>query len=127
MRKYRKKPVVIEAVQYLGFHENGEECELFLGSSFETHIATKNQIMVRTMEGELTASQGDYLIRGVQGEFYPCKPDIFAATYEPAGPPTDANGNIDWQASVAERTKAEREAHRRQHALDRVPSSASQS
>ena len=41
-------------------------------------------IFIRTLEGEMTATQGDWIIKGVKGEFYPCKPDIFAATYEPA-------------------------------------------
>jgi hypothetical protein len=81
--RYRKKPVEIEAVQYLGFETNGEECELFLGDDFETHLPSQNQIAIRTLEGELTASKGDWLIRGVKGEHYPCKPDVFAATYEP--------------------------------------------
>jgi hypothetical protein len=84
MTAYRKKPVVIEAVQYLGFNANGEECELFLGDDFETHVPSEDKIVVRTLEGELTASKGDWIIKGVQGEFYPCKPDIFEATYEPA-------------------------------------------
>ena len=90
MSKYRKKPVEIEAVQYLGFEQNGEECELFLGDDFESHLPSENKILVRTLEGELTASAGDFLIRGVKGEHYPCKPDIFAATYDegPARPNT---------------------------------------
>ena len=82
-RKFRKKPVVIDAMQYRGFDVNGEECEVFIGGSFETHLPSKNQMVIRTLEGELTASVGDWIIRGVAGEFYPCKPDIFAATYEP--------------------------------------------
>lgn len=81
-KSYRKKPVVIQALQYLGFDENGEECELFIGDSFESHLPSRNQLVIRTLEGDLTASSGDYIIRGVQGEFYPCKPDIFLASYE---------------------------------------------
>lgn len=80
--QYRKKPVVIEAVQYLGYDTNGEECELFIGDSFESHIPTQDKIEIRTLEGPITASKGDWIIKGVQGEFYPCKPDIFEATYE---------------------------------------------
>jgi hypothetical protein len=82
--RFRKKPVVIEAIQYLGFDVNGEECELFLGDSFWTHLPSQNKLEIRTLEGPITASEGDWIIRGVQGEHYPCKPDIFAATYEPA-------------------------------------------
>lgn len=81
--RYRKKPVEVEALQYLGFEANGEECERFVGDTFETHLPSTDQLVIRTLEGEITASKGDYIIRGVQGEFYPCKPDIFAATYEP--------------------------------------------
>ena len=84
MARYRKKPVEIEAVQYLGFDANGEECELFLDGSFESHLPSQDKIEIRTLEGPITASRGDWIIRGVQGEHYPCKPDIFAATYETA-------------------------------------------
>jgi hypothetical protein len=80
--RYRKKPVEIEAVQYLGFGVNGGECELFIGDSFESHIPSQDKIEIRTLEGPITASKGDFIIKGVQGEFYPGKPDIFEATYE---------------------------------------------
>lgn len=54
-------------------------------------------IAIGTLEGTMTASPGDWIIRGVQGEFYPCKPDIFAATYEsPAGKVFDVPGGVDW-------------------------------
>lgn len=82
--KFRKKPIVIEAIQYLGFDANGEECELFLGDDFWTHLPSQNKLEIRTLEGPIMASKGDWIIRGVQGEHYPCKPDIFEATYEPA-------------------------------------------
>ena len=82
--KFRKKPVVIEAIQYNGFDENGKEIEIFLGKSFESHVPSKNKVIIRTLEGEHTASCGDWIIRGVNGEHYPCKPDIFAKTYENA-------------------------------------------
>lgn len=78
----RKKPVTIEYVQYLGFEENGEEVELFLGDDFVTHLPSVNQILVATLEGELAASAGDYVIRGVNGEHYPVKPDVFVKTYD---------------------------------------------
>jgi hypothetical protein len=68
-------------VQYLGFDTNGKECELFIGDTFESHIPSQDQIRIRTLEGPITASKGDWIIKGVQGEFYPCKPDIFEATY----------------------------------------------
>lgn len=77
MTKYRKKPVVIEAVLYSG--ENGQEIGLFVG---EADRNEGNQFLIHTLEGTLAADPGDYIIRGVQGEFYPCKPDIFEQTYE---------------------------------------------
>lgn len=80
--KARKKPVEIEYLRYRGFYENGEEVELFLGDDFESHVPTKNRVIIRTLEGELEASRGDVIIRGVNGEHYPCKPDIFAKTYD---------------------------------------------
>lgn len=81
-KRARKKPVEIEAVQFLGFDQNAEEVEIFLGDSFETHLPSTNQVVVRTLEGELTASSGDWIIKGVQGELYPIKDAIFRATYD---------------------------------------------
>jgi len=90
--KYRKKPVVIEAVQWTG--SNPQEIEGFAGDACSTSIldtaweAGKGRpycfLKIHTHEGDMTASAGDYIIKGVQGEFYPCKPDIFEKTYEPA-------------------------------------------
>lgn len=86
MRKYRKKPVVIDALQWTGGNLN--DCIEFLGNSYGGFNAErcpngKSEIKVLTLEGFHIASRGDYLIRGIKGEHYPCKPDIFAATYEP--------------------------------------------
>lgn len=83
--RYRKKPVVIDAVQWTG--KNLSECKKFLGDSFggqrtERHPEGANVIMVKTLEGEHIASLNDFLIRGIRGEHYPCKPDIFEKTYE---------------------------------------------
>lgn len=77
MPQYRKKPVVIEAVQYVG--PNFEEMEKFVGGDAEFR---DGQLIIATLEGAMKASIGDFIIKGVKGEFYPCKPDIFAATYE---------------------------------------------
>ena len=79
MAKYRKRPVEIEAVQFTGL--NDKEIEEFVGDkgfSDHTHPIWK----ILTLEGEMTASPGDYIIKGVKGEFYPCKPDIFDLSYE---------------------------------------------
>ena len=76
MAKYRKKPVVIEAVQFIG---NFDEIEKFVGGDAEFR---DGKLLVATLEGPLWASNFDYIIKGVKGEFYPCKPDIFEETYE---------------------------------------------
>lgn len=79
MSKFRKKPVVIEAVQWKG--ENQNEIASFMGvASFVGY-----KVEINTLEGMLTADVGDWIIKGVKGEFYPCKPDIFEVTYEPEG------------------------------------------
>lgn len=84
--KYRKKPVAIEAIQWDGF--NHVEIQAFCPTA---HIAghyapapLKMQMIIPTLEGDHHASIGDFIIRGVQGEFYPCREDIFRMTYEPA-------------------------------------------
>lgn len=78
-KQYRKKPVVIWAMEYDG--ENQAEIVKWAGGKFES---LNGHLVVSTLEGLMTVSPGDYVIRGVQGEFYPCKPDIFEAIYEPA-------------------------------------------
>lgn len=83
MPKYRKKPVVIEAVQYTG--TNAWEIVMALSPDGPSCLEiTEAAVTIPTLEGRMTVSVGDWVIRGVAGEFYPCKPDIFAATYEPA-------------------------------------------
>ena len=77
IKKYRKKPVVIEAVQWVG--NNLSDIETFIGRSVKNKETT---IVIRTLEGDMEASIGDYIIKGVNGEFDPCKPDIFDKTYE---------------------------------------------
>ena len=78
MPKFQKRPVVIEAVQYHG--PNFDEIEEFVGGDAEFRAG---ELIVATLEGPLRASPGDWIIKGIKGEFYPCKPDIFTATYEP--------------------------------------------
>lgn len=78
--KYRKKPVEIDAMTFTG--EMDDDIELWLGSSFNSWLPSQQKLEIITLEGIITASAGDYVIRGVQGEFYPCKPDIFEQTYE---------------------------------------------
>lgn len=81
-RKYVKKPIVIEAVQWKGDNrrEIFEFCTL---SYFNTDFETQNlKLMIQTLEGVMEASIGDYIIKGIQGEFYPCKEEIFKLTYD---------------------------------------------
>lgn len=89
MAKFRKKPVVIEAVHFFGFNSpNGVALEIpadvkaFIGRPIIQYNSAG--IVISTMEGDHLASPGDWIIRGVKGELYPCKPDIFAMTYDPA-------------------------------------------
>ena len=81
--KYKKKPVVIEAIQYNGM--NGDEIEKWSDGavsecSFEDY--GRNCVRIETLEGVMIGSDEDYIIKGVNGEFYPCKPDVFDKTYE---------------------------------------------
>ena len=77
VKKYRKKPVTIEAIQWNG--ENLSEIDEFTESKVKNH---ESVLIIPTLEGRMKADIGDYIIKGVNGEFYPCKPDIFAKTYE---------------------------------------------
>jgi len=81
-QKFRKKPVVIEAVQYDG--ANSVEIEKFSEGSIVKSGGKSDEMHVTTLEGLVYAVTGDWIIKGVNGEFYPCKPDIFEKTYEPA-------------------------------------------
>ena len=81
MPKFRKKPVVIEARQWVG--GNGFHLANWCGGHVVKALdPSQTKIVIPTLEGDIAASHDDWIIRGVQGEFYPCKPDIFDATYE---------------------------------------------
>jgi hypothetical protein len=92
--KYKKKPVIIEALQWTG--ENHREMYDFLTGNTDKHMEASGDnfyvdhnkvtggLVIKTLEGEHVASIKDFIIKGVNGEFYPCKPDIFEKTYEPA-------------------------------------------
>ena len=79
MAKFRKKAVEIEALQFVG--NNYDEIFSFIGDS-RTAYRKGDTLVIKTLEGDHIASVNDWIIRGVKNEFYPCKPDIFAATYE---------------------------------------------
>jgi hypothetical protein len=92
--KYRKKPIVIEAIQWNGNNESeicnfvGSQLNIFRPPShMEWDIFIPNDavvIVIPTLEGDMHAQRFDWIVKGVKGEFYPCKPDIFEQTYEPA-------------------------------------------
>lgn len=87
MKKYRKKPVIIEAIQFIDEVDRILEIQEFTGQeTIKIDYKDKDNptLKIATLEGVMTASVGDYIIKGVQGEFYPCKPDIFEKTYEEA-------------------------------------------
>lgn len=90
-RRYRKHPVVIEAIRYLPT-SNCAAVAAFLGDDDAPCVGhefnpghAEALWTIPTLEGAMEANPGDYIIKGVAGEFYPCKPDIFEATYEPVG------------------------------------------
>src|SRR5690606_633802 len=76
VKKYRKKPVVVEAIQWTG--DNTSEIMKWIGDK----AYFRDTLYIKTLEGDHRASVGDYIIKGIKGEFYPCKPDVFEKTYE---------------------------------------------
>ncbi len=83
--KFRKKPVVVEAVQFIGWNTNHQEVTAFVGAdaTWSQVAGAKDPVLfIDTLEGKMMASPGDWIIKGVAGEFYPCKPEIFDKTYE---------------------------------------------
>lgn len=89
MHIFRKKPVTIAAIQWTG--SNFEEIKAFFGQDLERclelteitpNLEIKSNLTIKTLEGNFIALPDDFIIRGVKGEYYPCKPDIFEQTYE---------------------------------------------
>jgi hypothetical protein len=97
MPKFRKKPVVVEAVQFTG--DNHDEVRSFARGVYKKTVyhaldigGWDNIFIIETLEGRHMAEPGDWIVKGAKGEFYPCKPDIFEQTYEPVDDaPDDAN------------------------------------
>ena len=90
INKYRKRPVEVEAIQFDGW--NWREVYQFISNEplmFTQDFRKEEYLFIDTLEGVMKASVGDYIIKGVHGEFYPCKPDIFHETYE------DLNTSLD--------------------------------
>ena len=79
--KYRKKPVVIEAIQYT--KDNIHDILTFVGNDKMYYNPKDNEFYIRTLEGDHRLSVNDWVIKGIKGEFYPCKHDVFEKTYEP--------------------------------------------
>lgn len=79
---YKKKPVVIQAIQWKG--DNRKDIWDFCSLCYFNDDIVSGELMltIQTLEGNMQASVGDYIIKGIKGEFYPCKPDIFELTYE---------------------------------------------
>lgn len=77
--RYKKKPIEVEAILYNGTGESFKEVDSFTNGKL---FLEYNKPFIDTLEGKMFLSVGDYVIKGVKGEFYPCKPDIFTETYE---------------------------------------------
>ena len=81
MAMYRKKPVVIEAMEFT--NDSKDQVYNFISCNrYADYEGDNPALRIQTLEGEITASLGDFIIKGIQGEFYPCKPDIFHKTYD---------------------------------------------
>lgn len=78
IKLYRKKPVIVEVLQWTG--DNLEDIKEFIGTGLIKD--SDSSLIIKTLEGNIIASLNDFIIKGIQGEFYPCKPDIFKNTYE---------------------------------------------
>lgn len=85
MGQFRKKPVVIEAVKWDAKNGIAGGAPDWIKNAMDdfTVLRFGNEIQIRTLEGVMIASDGDWIIKGVEGEIYPCKPEIFAKSYEP--------------------------------------------
>lgn len=82
MKQYRKLPIVIEAMQYTGANIDELNTAFGFGDIHPIGDKSSDNIYIRTLEGRMEAQPGDYIIRGIKGELYPCRCDIFEATYE---------------------------------------------
>lgn len=117
--KFRKRPVVIEAVQLrqrfpwpIWFHDAVTENKIVthgLGKFADGPVFCE----IATLEGTMRADDGDWIIRGVKGEIYPCKPDIFAATYEPAEADAQSGETVEVRIAVGIKSSGDWLAHAR--------------
>lgn len=100
MAKYRKRPVEVEAFKWTGGPDQTEDPEWIVEAIGDGTVLFENRgtpdvaLLVRTLEGTMRAERGDYIIKGIKGELYPCKPDVFEATYD------EVPGQMDWKRAV---------------------------
>lgn len=86
--KFTKRPVTVDSIKFTG--DNAKEIAAFMGQDLPCFMNGK--LCIKTLEGDMLATPGDWIIKGVKGEFYPCKPDIFEKTYKPVDNPTVSMG-----------------------------------
>lgn len=99
MQQYSKKPVIVEAIQWDGSIESAYDIQEWAEGKIDFSKGTVAEIS--TLEGVMTANPNDWIIKGVKGEFYPCKPDIFEMTYELAD--HQADNYLDYSKNVPSR------------------------
>jgi len=80
--KYKTKPCEIEAIEWKATQQSFNEIKSMIGSKWKPGDMGENSFFIETLEGDMKASKGDYIIKGLSGEFYPCKPDMFHKKYE---------------------------------------------
>ena len=78
---FKKRPVEIDAIQFDGSSEGFDACDDFM----DGRLFSDKEVYIKTLEGNMTVSKDDWIIKGVNGEFYPCKPDVFQKSYEKVG------------------------------------------
>lgn len=102
MAYFRKKPIVIEAVKWTG---NMSDIIALVGHDLPTYVGIDGALCISTLEGDMALRQGDWLIKGVKGEFYPCRADIFEQTYEQVEEPGTLFGlevrTVEWLKAEA--------------------------
>ena len=115
INKYRKKPVIIEAVIWTG--NNIDEVKKLAKNATDNFIFDNNDLFIETLEGNMKVSVGDYIIKGIAGEFYPCKPDIFKETYETVSMVSD---NDKTTVSMSEYRKLENKNKKLRNTINRL-------
>jgi len=100
--RFRKKPVIIEAIQWDGESETLAELSEFTGQRRLRFDPERETLIIETLEGNHIATKGDWIIKGVKGECYPCKPDIFELTYELV---SDVAAHVDYMAGAGRKRR----------------------